>query len=525
MYTALKKSLSALSAEEDKEFRNHFVETKYLKRLASNDSDLVYGTKGVGKTALRRALTELNDQYYFNSTTIDLESISFEAVYDKLSALNSTVKHEMHTLAKATWKNTLLNYALLSLADKLPKDNQLKNKIVSVLKEDGFVISGGHSASENSNYRLLNIIEIIFQKIVSLPLTQNNYLVGVTAEQQNVVNKFPLNDKLSALLDEAVNVVKQNSKSILVCIDGFDSIVKHTPESREAIFAGLIAAIYDYRLNATLSEVFCFKAFLPHELTIEACKINWEGDKHLNNIHFLSWEENDFKSFIGKRFSPFSKKKSSKFNDVWTEFMPEKIMNLVHNVEENTFDYIIRHTLYRPRQVLNHIYNIIKLWDEHNSTSEKIHPSFIPSAIAKNNKVMATKVAEQLSIIYPNVINFLKSWQGSSCIIEVTKFREKINRYFFAEAGVINNTETDKIFDELFDLGLFGISSDKPINSFSKKIEFRFSFVGDNIDSSIHDSISSEDLIAFSPMFREYCGCQSAPQGIIVPIALDNFEY
>jgi replication-associated recombination protein RarA len=80
MYKALKNSLSSLSAEEDKEFHFHFVETKYLKRLVSYESDIIYGTKGVGKTALRRALAELNGDFFFSTITIDLDSISFEAV-------------------------------------------------------------------------------------------------------------------------------------------------------------------------------------------------------------------------------------------------------------------------------------------------------------------------------------------------------------------------------------------------------------------------------------------------------------
>jgi len=524
MYKALKHSLSSLSAEEDKEFHFHFVETKYLKRLVSYESDVIYGTKGVGKTALRRALTELNGDFYYSTITIDLDSISFEAVYNRLTQLNSTVKHEMHTLSRATWKNTLISYALLSVSEKLANDNQLKSKITGILKEEGFLKPNGHSAAENSNYRIMNVIENFFQRIISLPFSDERTLVGVTAEQQNIVNKFPLNDKISIILKDILDVVKKSSKKVLVCIDGFDSIVKHTPDSREAIFAGLIDAVYFYRLDNTLSEAFCFKAFLPQELTLEANSITWDGDKHLNNIHYLSWDENDFKSFIEKRFAPFSRKRHSRFNEVWTEYLPEKLLNTTHGVEENTFEYILRHTLYRPRQILNHIYTIISHWDETNSASDKIQPSFIPGVIAKNNKIMATKVAEGLSRIYPNTINFLKSWQGSSSIIEVSKFREKINRYFFADAGLNEFNETDKLFDELFDFGIFGVHANTQTSSISKRVEFRFAFVGDNINSPIYNSVKDSDAIALAPMFREYCGCQSTKEGVIVPIALDNFS-
>ncbi len=523
MYKLLLKSLGSFSAEEDKDFHYHFIETKYLKRLITDHSDIVYGTKGVGKTALRRALTELNGDFYHNSITLDLDSISFEAVSNRLSALNSTVKHEMHTLSRATWKNALLSYALLAVSEKLHPGTKLKTRIENILSEEGFLNPNGHSASENSNIRIMNVIERFFQEIIMLPIERDKHLVGISAEQQNIVHKFPLNDHVAQVLDEAINIVLANKQKILICIDGFDSIVKHSAESREAIFAGLIDAVYFYRLDPKLSEAFCFKAFLPQELTLEANTITWDSDKHMSRVHFLSWDENDFKSLIERRFFPFSRKRATKFTDVWNEYMPEKLMNTVHGTEEYTFDYIIRHTLYRPRQVLSHIHSIISLWDEGNSSNEKIDPSFIPGALAKNNKLLASKVTEHLSRIYPNITSFLKSWQGSSTIIEVQKFREKISRYFFGDASFADFAETDKIFDELFDFGIFGISTNQKSKDNSRKLEFKFAFVGDNINSSIHNSVRDNDLIAFSPMFREYCGCQSATEGIIVPIALDNF--
>ncbi|HAK79815.1 MAG TPA: hypothetical protein DCM71_23630, partial [Runella sp.] len=226
--------------------------------------------------------------------------------------------------------------------------------------------------------------------------------------------------------------------------------------------------------------------------------------------------------FIEKRFAPFSRKKYSKFVDVWTEFMPEKIINPVHGVDEFTFDYILRHTLYRPRQILNHIYNIIKQWDESNTTNDKIHPNFIPKVVAKNNIIMATKVAEQLLVIYPNIISFLKSWQGSPTIIEARKCKEKIGKYFLNDHSVTDFSKIDKIFDELFDFGLFGIAVTNQTMPNNKRIEFKFAFVGDNINYLVHNFTGDNDLIAFSPMFREYCGCQ-ASEYLIVPISLDNF--
>lgn len=512
--------LGTLSAEEDKYFAQHFIETKYLRRITSYDSDIIYGAKGVGKTALRRALTEFNTENYLNTITIDLGNISFEGVHHRLSALTSMSYTEITTLARTTWLNIILSYGLLSFVDTLDKGSDLKRRIVEILNEDGFVDKANVSSSPDSYLQILNTIENIFHKIVSAPVYKEKTLTNVTPEQQHIISQFPVNKNMTGVLSESIACIKRTKKKVLVCLDGFDAIVDHSKESRRTILAGLIDAIFKIRLNHEISEAFCFKAFLPHELTADAKATAWDSDKHANNIHYLGWHEEDFKIFLEKRLSIYSKKRSTKFNDIWNEFMPEKVMNSVHNVEENTFEYILRHTLYRPRQILSHVQNIFKLWNEQTSGPDKVPPSFIPQVIAKNNILMADKVADQLSLIYPNIVSFLKSWQGSPMIIESSKFRDKIRRVF----KDLDFSEVDKIFDDLFDFGIFGVYSRLPKDNNTKRIKYRFSFVGDDLSTHIHNSIEDSDLLAFSPMFREYCGCLATTDGIIFPVALNNFE-
>lgn len=512
-------NLGTLSAEEDNNFSQHFIETKYLRRITSHESDIIYGAKGVGKTALRRALTEFKTDLYLTSITIDLANISFEGVHHRLSALTSMSYTEISILARTTWLTIMISYGLLAFSDTL-SNGILKKKILNVLVEDGFIEKTDIETSPDSYLQILNTIENIFQKIVSVPVFKEKTLINITPEQQHIISKFPVNEKMSEIINETVEAIKKSSKKILICLDGFDSIVDHSKESRRTILAGLIDAIFKIRLNPKISDAFCFKAFLPHELTADAKATAWDSDKHANNIHYLSWNEEDFKIFLEKRMNTHSKKRSSKFVDIWSEFMPDKVINNVHNVEENTFEYILRHTLYRPRQVLSHVQNIFKLWSEQTSGPDKVPPSFIPQAVARNNILMADKVADQLSLIYPNIVGFLKSWQGSPMIIESVKFRDKIRRVF----KDLTFSEVDKIFDDLFDFGIFGVYSKVPKDNNTKRLKYRFSFIGDDFSTHIHNSIEDSDLIAFSPMFREYCGCISTLDGVIYPIAMNNFD-
>jgi hypothetical protein len=67
-----KRFLGVLDAQADPDFKSHFIESNDLKRILSEESDVIYGSKGVGKTALRRALVELKESYFYTTKTFGL---------------------------------------------------------------------------------------------------------------------------------------------------------------------------------------------------------------------------------------------------------------------------------------------------------------------------------------------------------------------------------------------------------------------------------------------------------------------
>lgn len=519
-------ALKPLSSEEDKNFQSHFVHTKYLTRILTNDSDIIYGAKGNGKTALRIALTDINKERYFNTFTIDLKSLSFSAIFNKIFELHKIIKQELHLISSSVWKNTLLQYALFSLLESL-EDCQLKAEIETSLTKCGFLKSNIHSASNNSNERVSNTIEKFFRKINSISLDDidniESKLSGTTAEQDNIINKFPFEDGMSNIINKLKTLLNESDKRVLICIDGLDSILNHTEESRNTIFNGLIDAIYFFRFDKDLSKVFSFKAFLPQELTLDTKSKIWDSDKHKHNTHYIRWNVPDLETFIQKRIISFSKKRYNKFNGTWTEFFPEKIMNSVYSVEENSFEYILRHTLYRPRQIQDHIFLIIQRWVEKTGGRDKISASFIPKIIAENNYSLAEEVAIQLSNNYPNIESFLLSWDNSPTYTNVSTFKERIRNYLITDREY-NIQKINSIFDELYLFGIFGVALKGEEISFKNKTKnFHFAFAGDQKLNLIHHTTTDDEIIAFAPMFREYCGLKISNDFIINPISQNRY--
>jgi len=503
-----RRDLGDLDAKTDQRFKNHFVESIDLSRINNNNSSIVYGSKGAGKTALRRALTELNRDSFLTTKTIDLDEISFAQVHQALARLRDTSRAEIANLARNTWRNVLAVYCLEAVADTVPKESVLRREIREFLASEGYI------EIESSNNRIIGLIERLLTLSGGIGLERGtSHSLGLTKTQLSVINEFPYHPALRSLLDKCAGIIEESGKFVLICLDGFDSIIDHTPESRKAIFAGLIDAIYKCSKDRLFCNSFCFKAFLPRELTEEARMIVWDADKFIQNTHYLRWPENSFQDLLSRRLQSYSRTKSGHFNDIWRDLMPEKIKNPTHGVEEYSFGYILRHTLYRPRQVLTHMQRIFDYWDESPSSSFRVDPSFIPPIIARTNYEMAQYVVNQMQITHPQLGHFMKSWGGSSNTIFVGDFQDRIGKIF----GCQTLQETGTVFDSLFNLGIFGLARSSEIKNSARSTSFRFGFVGDTFAPNIHATVNNFDVVALSPMFSEFCGCTASDWGAVIP--------
>lgn len=519
MSTDERIELGEENAESDKLLEDHLVFTKYLGRIHTSESDIVLGSKGVGKSALRLAVSEFKKDTYYHTKTIDLQSLSFSAIHEKLSQISSTIKIETPHIASAAWKDILANYALLAMKEAPGTSSTLRLRIDAVLKEEGFFQAGMIVDKKSAHRQVLNTIERIIHRISTLPLSSDSSSSDLSPDQQNVSNEFPANEKLRIVLMDSVKEICVSKKKLLVCLDGFDSIVSHSSEARQAIFVGLIDAIFQLRLDARLKEAFCFKAFLPQEMTVDAIAISWDFDKHARRVHYVRWNERDFKTFIERRLTGYARSKSQRFADIWAEFMPERIVNPYHEVEENTFEYILRHTLFRPRQVMSHVQRVFDRWYEHNGGIGKVDPSFIPQIVADNNQEQALFVANQLDTTYPGMKNFLRSWRNHPTTFDVGTLRNRIKKHFpEAEPELIH-----KYVEELLQFGIIGVrsASERPRHQ-TKKIEFKFASIDDGSGGHRELGVNDEAVIAFAPMFKEYCALLPCDDGIIQPISSAN---
>jgi len=332
-------------------------------------------------------------------------------------------------------------------------------------------------------------------------------------DQLDILQDLHKHTELSHLLRSCSKLVAASGRPIVIALDGFDSIVDHTPESRRAIFAGLIDAAFTLSSDPLFEKLFVFKLFLPYEIAGDSHTLVWDIDKHLRKLVYLRWDTDEFERFIAKRFHPYVNKRSGVFTDVWPEIMPLKVPNSIHKIEEATIDYVLRHTLHRPRQLLLHLQRILDAWDLNHAVA-RIDPTFIPPQVSKTNLELSKIVLEQWAHKHPQIITFVHSFYKLPCNIECEFFFDKLSKVF----GIPPGAELNQLFDDLYHLGLFGVHVQDQTLSGGRRSLFRFSFVGHRQEATPHAMVGPETVLAFAPMLREFSGCLPCETGVVVPV-------
>lgn len=489
-------------AKTDEHFREHFVNSDEAKAQLRHDFRITFGTKGSGKTALRRALTDIHSDRYAATYVIDLDDLEFGQIYGQIQSLRGTSGTNEAQLASTLWRNVIATYCIEAALQVDGMPIETKSQINSFL--DG----KGYKQAPTAHFRLLHHADVIFKTVAELGNRDASRHSGatqsLTPSQLSALIRFPTFDELPHLTKEVATAISHGGKKVCICIDGLDSIVEQTHERRTYLFAGLVNAAYKLFVDPELSKGFALKLFLPEEFASDARRVIWDQDKIHRFSELLHWTPKEFRAFIYKRLIPHSKSKSADFSTVWHEHFPEKIRNEHHKVDEPSLTYILRHTLYRPRQVLFHLQEIIEKWEAQSSTF-RIDRTFVPSVVSRTNWRMAQQVVDSLQQTHPHLESLLKSFGGFECVLPTREVADRVKKMTpFQEVA-----DVKRHLHELIAWGFFGVA-----DTHAPSQGFHFSYSDPH---TINHFPQDDTLLAMSPMFAEFCGTRPSKFGPVVP--------
>lgn len=513
------------AAEKDDDFADKFIEPDEIKVLASEDLCIIPGEKGSGKTAFCKGLEVNHGSDYTGFVKIKLDRIEFSAIVKSLSHLASLTESDSFTYVCNYWQYVLI---IKSIDDYFKR--YTRNMTLAETRIKNYLIKHGLAESGVTTI-MLTLIDKCWG--IATDLTNPNKrlkskfeIMPSNLEPQIIeqIKDFPIFDpEFVEISSEFSDLLAKKKQKILITLDGLDRLNTKSEDKNkrtlQVIFDGLAQAVYDVSISEMFKGKIVVKCLFPYDryLSLPLRDLDKIADKTME----LRWHYESLKTFLVQRASRHPKMiKSKDFKLVWKEIMPEKVENKYYKVDEQTYDYILRHTMYRPRHIQIHLKELSKKY-----SGKTIDPSMISKSISDSSKQLAKNYIREYEIDHPHMNAFLRKLKGMTNILSYSDFRliiEDLVELYSPEIDV------DTKIDLLYKMSFFGIfekcdrddANIEKTNSYKPPrkagiLPYRFSFQYIDPIDEITNELESDDLIAIHPIFFDYCKLTPHPDFIV----------
>lgn len=505
------------AAVADKDFLAKYVEESNFRALLDNQYTVITGEKGSGKTALIKGLTLKHAERFTHIININFdEDISFSPVAEHLSTIAKTTGIDALRLMLSYWQ-----YALVIEVMKEVIGEKRLQVLPIEIDVYNYLVSNKH-IEEDFFSRLLNLCTTAWRmiEVFTRPKSQPDrdaYPHMISPDVLSQIRHFPLHSQeFARLMPRFADYLKEKKHLILVTLDGFD-ILRVT--SRDdfgklaLILEGLIGAIYRLSTGAMFMETILNKALVPYDIYLGLALR--DADKYESRYTHIRWDYTALQEFLRRRiFRCLEFDRTVPFEYAWHEVMPKTVRNTVLPVEEQSYDYILRHTLYRPRHIQVHLQMIGEAYPGRVITGE-----MVSEVMKESTKRLVRYLMAEHSMTHPKMHQFIMHFRGKPNVWDYGSLRKFIGK-ILSSLSVSEFTPEDKI-DVLYCIGFLGLKREVCREAKLAGVFFRYrppllegsdekAYVCDfhhvapekNITHGLEDSAE----IVIHPMFYDYCG-------------------
>ena len=485
-----------IDAELDvKSLKEDFISTYAFYNSMNEHCYLLRGFKGCGKTAFRIRLQMCNDTFCcdINEKKCNLslkfcDEGPFEIIFIKSDDLKLDNLFELSIEAQSKRHFGIQN-EMLRLWEILCKIEVFK-RLPELQSNEAYKRFVSRTKLDTSNP----------SKIVSALLDAMARLVTRDPKMMDYTEEFfdsalDLKNDFDEAERAARNILMTSNKKYYIFFDGFDRYldgILHTYSKNAKqnftldLTNSLIILGYDFLKGSvssnedtvTLPNVYC-KVLLPEDFIIRTEMR--DAIKYLDKSILLNWDRNDLKEFICTRIHSIIEKKhenltDSKMEQIWKRMFGDELTNRYHsNSIEDSFEYFLRHTLFRPRdfQILcSRVVEEMNVDRKFKNSAEfvdaisedPIPQDYIRDGINSGCRHLVGRLYEEFQII--NFQMLLEGFSKKKSIMSYAKVYEVLEDYCNT-----NKLNVDETIRTLFNIGFLGkfIHGDEKIAEMYRK--------------------------------------------------------
>lgn len=396
----LKDAFRELKAEQDKYLRQvesrTFVHTQVYRQVRDERKCLLIGRKGAGKTALLVGYRTENRADYLANADIDIIADEFpleplfqffyREVYGKLNkraafGASTDLANFLDPTKVATyaWKQSLTASAVCmaaqqildsDFADQLSADEKktLEEALEHILKLLGNgkgKFDGGAMLGPFLVYFFTGFTELI-EVAIEQSMGSFAALVAKISGQLNLLAKSSTDEALRRPVQQIRQILELHGKKVLLTLDRFDDFydefqyrqgAEMVVEKRAflaALLKGLVIAARDLQRDAAHFSWMHMIFTIPMDKFLEL-QLRERADLESNHVVRLEWTPRELYELVNRRIASALDLPAKDIPNAWKILFPFDVTNgSLREVKEDSFLYIVRHSLWNPREI--HMY-------------------------------------------------------------------------------------------------------------------------------------------------------------------------
>ena len=565
IYDALLEILNIDKAEDDRLLRdenaNIFIETEVYKKMTRSGRFLLVGRKGAGKTGLILGYKsrQENQDKHLSSEYITFDDFPFVAtmsffIGDFDNAIDKAdiecvgvdgARGELKDLIgpayafKYAWTNCILYFCIYIACDALLEEGIVeggdKKTLLACIRniEKKFPFLDTRIKSHVGMFYgfLTELVGVMLKSLAEVIKNHNSDAQSSLSDEASLIAMLVAksidiaNEDIYAsnkILEKSITLIQselnKRSKTVLVSLDKFDdflfdvyqmiakSKVALTVERQRffmSVVEGLILAIRDIKRKdgfewiGTLLTVPKDK-YMELELRENSQIVN-------NHVVNLDWEASELHQLVKARFNHIvlSHNNDARWNDVFDGLVQH---SRVAAVKEDPFLYVLRHSLWRPREILVYFSEVFRFMQRsHNGAS--LSDLMIAAVREKQRHIIENEIILEFSQELPDLRSALRKLELKklSAVMSYNDFASKLSGIRLSSTI----TKTHDVATRLFYLGVIGVRKiltaprygrNASVRQNNVNVAYEFSYNCDETELFVDDNVQ----VCFHPLFFEY---------------------
>lgn len=406
--------LDHFAAQRETYFTEHWIDTPAFQNAAKPELPIIFGAKGCGKSALARYLADIRTDKRISCRRIDLAELKHRRIISQLKSLVEKIQTDDATVLSNYWRHLFLVHFLADASVTADPDGDLKAE--TALYKVRAVLSRMNHTSQPGRWLVdvLSKAARLLDQLLVEPKTPDELVLasGLTLGELEKIEKFPEDDEFVEGCMAAAALLTRQSRQCCIVVDGLDVISESDRDAHPIVLGAIIKAVKRLSLDGSLNDALSIKVLVPKELFFALD--DRDLDHYVTLQAHLTWEPHTLFALLDRRVSAASRRagRGSKGLDM---LLPDEILG-----GRRVFDHLLRHSMYRPRQLLVYLKAIFDRAED-----RAVHADDVMQAVRSTSTDLANYFVKENKYRFPQLRSHLEALSGFPSVVPIGRLTTK----------------------------------------------------------------------------------------------------